>query len=94
MYKGADVDPWQLGNASDHFKTQEMFNEAMREDSYAFKFVPDWFVTQQQVKIRHDDDHYCNDNELIKWYVGYEKHEAQKAKIEEKLMLVAWHPSS
>ena len=51
MYKGADVDPWQLGNASDHFKTQEMCNEAMREDSYAIKFVPDWFVTQQQVKI-------------------------------------------
>ena len=35
------------------------------------QFVPDWFVTQQQLKIWHDDGKYCNYHGLIKWYDGY-----------------------
>ena len=57
------------------------------------QFVPDWFATQQQLKIWHDDDDYCNDDELIEWYNGYQKRKAQKAQIKEELMPIAWHPS-
>ena len=39
----------------------------------SLKYVPDWFVTHQQIKIWRDDDKYCSDHELIKWYKGYQK---------------------
>ena len=51
-----------------------------------------WFVTQQQLKIWHDDNDYCNDDELIDWYNGFQKRKAQKAKIKEELLPIAWHP--
>ena len=50
-------------------------------------------MTQQQIKIWHDDYHYCNGNRLIKWYDGYQKRNAQKAKIKEELLPIAWHLS-
>ena len=37
----------------------------------SLQYVPDWFVTQQKLKIWHDDDDYCSDDEIIKWYDGY-----------------------
>ena len=40
----------------------------------------------------HDDDDYCNNNELIKWYDGYQKRKTQKAQIKYELMSIAWHP--
>ena len=49
------------------------------------EFVPDWFVTHQQVKICHDDDDYDDDR--------YQKRKSQKAKIKEELMPIAWHPN-
>ena len=70
-----------------------MFDDAVGGDSSSLECVPDWFVTQQQLKIWDDYDDYCNDDELIEWYEGYEKQKVQKAKIEEKLMPTAWHPS-
>ena len=38
-------------------------------------------------------DDYCNDDKLSEWYDGYKKRKAQKARIEEELMPIAWHPS-
>ena len=29
---------------------------------------------------------------MIKWYKGYQKRKAQKAKIKEELLSTAWHP--
>ena len=55
--------------------------------------VPDWFLTQQQIKIWHDDVCYCNDDEVIEWYDGYKRRKAQKASIKEELMPIAWHPN-
>ena len=49
-------------------------------------------MTQQQLKLCHDDDDYYNDDERIGWYEGYQKCKAQKAKIKEGFMPVAWHP--
>ena len=60
------------------------------EDPWLLRYVPNRFVTQQQVKLQDD---YCIDDRLIKWYDGYKKRKAQKAQIEEELMPTAWHPS-
>ena len=57
------------------------------------QFVPDWFVTQQQLDIWCDNDYvYNNGNQIIEWYKGYQKRKAQKAKIKEELLPIAWHP--
>ena len=29
--------------------------------------VLDWFVTQELVEIGHDDEDYCNYNDLVEW---------------------------
>ena len=82
-------EPQTLELDPDHFK---MCDKAVKGDPYSLQFVPDWFVTHQQVKIWHDNDDY-DDDEIIKWYNGYQKSEAQKAKIKEELMPITWHPS-
>ena len=65
----------------------------MRNYLFSLQFVPDWFVTQQQFDIWYDNDYvYNNDNEIIEWYKDYEKRKAQKAKIKEELLPIAWHP--
>ena len=87
------VDPSSLQFAPDHFKTQEVCNKAVTEDLFSLACVPNWFVTQGHVKLWHDDDDYCNDSEFIKWYEGYQKRKAQKAKIKKELMPVTCHPS-
>ena len=89
--KAIEVDPWQLYDVSDHSKTQEMCDDVVREDPFSLQCVPSWFMTQQQIKSWHDDDDYCNDNRIVEWYEGYPKRKAQKAKIKEELMSVAWH---
>ena len=53
------------------------------DESFSLEYVSDWFVTQQQVKIWHDDDEYHDDKDddgdrLIKWYDGHQKRKAQK----------------
>ena len=60
---------------------------------YLLRYVPDWFVTDQQIKICHDNDEYCNNDKLIQWYDGYKKRRAQKASIKEKLLPITWHQS-
>ena len=83
----------RLKFVSDYFKTQNICDKAVKGDLYSLLFVPDWFVTQKQLKIWHDDDEYCDDHELIEWYNGYKKRKAQKAKIKEEFLPIAWNPS-
>ena len=64
----------------------------MRDDFFSLQFVPDWFVTQEQIDLWHDDDDYCNNYEMIDWYEGYEKQKAQKAKTKEEILSIAWYP--
>ena len=67
MYiKGVQVDPFQMKDVPDHFKTQEMCNKAVVCSPYELRFVPDWFVTQQQIGLRDDDNDYYDNNEIIK----------------------------
>ena len=66
--KALGVDPWQLKYVSDHFKTQEMCDKAVRDYLFSLRLVLDWLVTQQQIDIWYDDDYVYNNNEMIKWY--------------------------
>ena len=66
-----------------------MCKSAIEDDLYTLVFCPDCFVTQEQTKSWYDD-HY--DDEAPEWYDGYQKRKAQKAKIKEELLPIAWHP--
>ena len=57
------------------------------------KYVPDYFVTDQQIKIWHHNDDHCNDDGLIERFEGYQKRKTQKASVKEGLLPIAWHPS-
>ena len=65
-----------------------MCNEAVQSYPEVLNHVHDQFVTQEM----------CNEvvekspEVVLRWYKGYEQRKAQKAKIKEELMSVAWHP--
>ena len=44
-----------------------MCEKAVKKYLWLLKYVPDWFVTQQQAKYLQQDGNndYCNDDELI-----------------------------
>ena len=62
-----------------------MFHDAVRHYPYSLQYVPDWFVTQQQIKIWYDNNYVDKNERLSKWYDGvydrYKKRKARKAKI-------------
>ena len=57
------------------------------------EYLPDWFVTQQQTRLWHDDNEYCNDDLIIEWHDGYKKRKAQKASMKEELLPITWLPN-
>ena len=65
----------------------------MRKGHFPLQYIPDWFVTQQQVKIWHDDSDYHDKDRLVEWYDGYKKRRALKMQVEKELMPIAWHTS-
>ena len=78
-----------LRHIPDLFKVQEVCIKAVEEDPRMLGYVPDWSVMQsEQLKMCYNYHH-----ELIKWYENHEKRKAQIAKIKDKLMPIAWHPS-
>ena len=46
---------------------QEMCEKVVKDDP-SLQYVPDWFVTQQQIDTWYDDD-----VELIEWYNDYHR---------------------
>ena len=88
-----EEDPYALKFFPDPLKTQKMCDKAVKDDPYSLQFVPDWFVTQQQLKIWPNQDDYCNNDEPIEWYEDHKGRKAQKAKMKEELLPIAWHPS-
>ena len=75
-----------------------MCDKAVRDEYCSVWFVPDqfvldWFITRQQIKCLRDDNDDWYDNKLIERYNGYKKRKAQKAKIKEELLPIAWHSS-
>ena len=87
--KDIDIELHFLPVVPDRFKTQEMCEKAVKNCLWLLKYVPDWFVTHQQIKIWHDNDDYCNDDKLIEWYEGYKKCKAQKTSGKEGLLPIA-----
>ena len=77
--------PGVLRFVPDQFVTHEMWHKAVKKKPKVQRFVPDQFVTQE---MWHEDF----DDVLITWRDAYIKRKAQKAKIKEELMSVAWHP--
>ena len=76
----------------EYFKTQEVCDKAFEKDFLSLKFIPDWFVTQRQIKIWYDDYFYDDDcDEVLWWYKGYKKFKEQKAQIKKELLPIAWH---
>ena len=90
--KALEVDPWSLHDIPDYLKTQEMCDKAVKDDPSSLQFVPDWFFTQEQLDVWYDDNYWYHDVETVEWYKGYKKQKAQKAKIKEELLPIAWHP--
>ena len=70
-----------MKDVSDHFKMQDMCDNAARDYLFALHFVFFWFIAQQQIDMWHDDNYVYNDNEIIRWYDGYKKRKAQNVKI-------------
>ena len=79
--------PWVLEHVPDQYKTQEMCDEAVEKSPAMVEHVPDPYKTQKMWYEEFEDD-----EELIMWRDAYIKCKIQKAKIEEELMSVAWHP--
>ena len=52
----------------------------------------DMFVTYKQLHLWYHDYYYCNDDRFIRWFDGYKKRRAQKAKIKKQLMPIVWNP--
>ena len=59
--KAIEIDPFILRHAPVNLKTQGMYIRPAQGSLGLLEYVPDWFVTQQQIKIWRDDDEYCND---------------------------------
>ena len=57
-----------------------------------FFVVCPWSLCETETTKKDDDNEYCNDDELIEWYEGYQKRKNQKAKIKQELMPIVWHP--
>ena len=68
-----------------------MIRQLRKAQGY-WSYVPDWFVTQGQLKLWHDNNYIYNDEGLSKWYEGYQKRKAQKAKTKEEHLPIGWHP--
>ena len=69
----------------DQFVTQEL-RDIVKKIPCALVCVPDQFVTQEMC------DEVKKSPCALWWYKGYKQRKAQKAKIKEELMPVAWHP--
>ena len=69
MYeRDVGVDPRLLLFVSNKYKTREMYEKAVEDGLWTLIYVPDWSVTQELIKIWHDNDDHCiDDDELFKW---------------------------
>ena len=83
-----------LRHIPDHFKTQEMCDDAVSKKQWLFEYVPNWLVTQQQIKKWHDYDDHCNNDDLIKWYEGYQITQGSKSKNKRRTLAHCLPPRS
>ena len=60
--------------------------KAVKDDPSSLRFIPDWFVAQEQIDVLYDEGYRYHDYEMIEWGKGYKKRKAHKAKIKEELL--------
>ena len=89
--KTIEEDPGLLWPVPDWYKTQEMCDKVVEEELCLLEYVPNWFVKQEYIDLWDDDDDNYYDDTLIECYDGYQKWKAQKAKIKQELLHIAWH---
>ena len=53
--KEVDIELHFLHLVPDRLKTQGICNKTMHNKPWLSKYVPEWFVTQQQLKLRDDN---------------------------------------
>ena len=46
---------WKVKDVPDYLKTQKKCDKVVKDDF--LQFVPDWFVSKQQLDVWYDDDH-------------------------------------
>ena len=85
----------QLRYVPDQYKTRQVCQKAVEKDPSPLGYVPDWFVPGEWACMWYDESDYWagDENNFFRWYEGYKKRKAQKAKMKEELMPTAWHPS-
>ena len=59
------IELFSLAYIPDHFKTQEICDEAVWDDSSSLQYVPGWFVTREGLYMWHDD--YYDDDDGGHW---------------------------
>ena len=69
-----------------------MCDKVVKDDPSSPIYVSDWFVAREQIDVWYDDNYWYHDDDLIEWYKAYKERKAQKAKIKEELLPIAWHP--
>ena len=52
--------PETLQVIANYFKTQEICDKAIKDDSSSLQYVPDWFVRREGIYMWYDD--YYDDN--------------------------------
>ena len=72
--------PYLLKFVPDYFKSRKMCEMVVRRKPRSLEYVPDWFVTQVEIRILHDDYDYCDDDDSIEWYDGYQNVRPKKHK--------------
>ena len=100
--KAVEVDAWELDDVPDHFQRQGMCDKVVKDDPSSLQYVLDWFVTSEGLYMWHDDyyddggDYWVtggdDEDKFFEWYNGYKKRKAQKAKINEEFLPIAWDP--
>ena len=83
------MEPYSVEFVADCLKAQEMYNEAVCRGQHALQFIPNCFVVLQEMWC----EDFADNDYLIRWRNAYQKSKAQKAKIKEELLPIAWHPS-
>ena len=90
--KAVEENPWMMRHLHNQCKTQKICNKTVQREPKTLEFIPDYFVTQQQIDLWYQD-YYCNKSYIIERFEGYQKRKVQKSQIQKELMHAAWYPS-
>ena len=90
-HRAVDEWPWLLEYVPDQYKTKEMCDKAVEGYPSSLQSVPDLFVERGPIDVWYGP--YHNEDKFFGWYDADKKQKAEKAKINEELLPIAWHSS-